>query len=70
MQEKSVAGQSGGADRTPMQNSPHTLRSAALHNGAAAWSANKIGTITLRGLELLREDGLADEGENGSQPNN
>jgi len=29
--------QSGGADRTPMQNSPHTLRSAALRIGAAAW---------------------------------
>ena len=26
--------------------------------------------ITLRGLGGLREDGLADEGENGSQPNN
>jgi hypothetical protein len=29
--------QSGGADRTPMQNLPHTLRSAALRIGAAAW---------------------------------
>ena len=32
--------------------------------------SHKRRTITLRGLEIYVEGGLADEGENGSQPNN
>ncbi len=51
----------------------HTASSAALRNGAAAWPTNHRtdgGAITLRGLEIYVEGGLADEGENGSQPNN
>ncbi len=37
---------------------------------ARSHTCDFFGAITLRGLEELREDGLADEGENGSQPNN
>jgi hypothetical protein len=44
-----------------------------MRNGATAWPTNHHtdgGAITLRGLEIYVEGGLADEGENGSQPNN
>jgi hypothetical protein len=44
-----------------------------MRNGAAAWLAyhrTDGAAITLRGLEIYVEGGLADEGENGSQPNN
>jgi hypothetical protein len=62
------------AYETPGLDLPHTLRfRLGMRIGAAAWPANHRtdgGAITLRGLEIYVEGGLADEGENGSQPNN
>ena len=66
----------GGAYEAPIRDLTHThvFGWNALQHEPGARQPGPVQrgrtTITLRGLGRLREDGLADEGENGSQPNN
>jgi hypothetical protein len=73
-----MQGKFGGAlYETPVRFCPTHTSSAEMRSGVSlgrgslAWSSYLTHeAITLRGLGRLREDGLADEGENDSQPNN